>query len=598
MFSSSDAKKTLETQSRSLEGYLRSLRGEYGRPTATTDKGTEGTIRTIEKILTDKVFVAVRSLTSMLNPDPKGVEPIRAILRQLSGVLEHIPPSTTAVHTALACVNNITYPPLFKPLVITCPNLLKNMCALMWKSGEAVRLVLGAFMNLSYDEDEAVAVCEAGGLDIVVACLRTTDSQQLLVKTTTIAMRMSFHDQCLPYLTRTGAADAVMPYTVPASAHDTVIWQASVLVSNMLSRSAEATGHALDAQILKRIVQLLRQKLESPGAAINGLWYSLPQLTAAMSNLCIPLSNKPVLLQQNLVPLLVELMRYDGARYCDSPAPLTDVYKHAATAMWQLVFTEQGARAAERDGGKEALQKLVESCPEAKAQAQGALFQLDVTLSGEKPKGPAHTLALSDVQGTDSGRTKHVFLSYNHGSQGIVLRIKDALAARGFRCWVDVENMSGDMMRGMAEAVENASVMIVGLSQGYYESSACHSEAGYAFQRRVPFVPIRLQKDFKATGWLGLLVGMHLFIDFSDESRFEQHVMALCREIEKAQQTSTTQGEHVVAAVEVPVPVVEEQAQLSNMPTVCELAITQQTILRRLDALTADVQHIRTQQAP
>jgi len=38
-------------------------------------------------------------------------------------------------------------------------------------------------------------------------------------------------------------------------------------------------------------------------------------------------------------------------------------------------------------------------------------------------------------------KTKHVFISYNHGSKATVLRLRDQLRAAGFTVWVDEEGV-------------------------------------------------------------------------------------------------------------------------------------------------------------
>ena len=40
-----------------------------------------------------------------------------------------------------------------------------------------------------------------------------------------------------------------------------------------------------------------------------------------------------------------------------------------------------------------------------------------------------------------SSSTKHIFISYNHGSKKTVLRLRDQLKAAGFMVWVDEEGV-------------------------------------------------------------------------------------------------------------------------------------------------------------
>ncbi len=66
----------------------------------------------------------------------------------------------------------------------------------------------------------------------------------------------------------------------------------------------------------------------------------------------------------------------------------------------------------------------------------------------------------------------------------------------------------------MASAVENASVLLVGVSKSYQESANCRLEFEHAHQRKVSIIPIMTEKDFIPSGWLGLLLGMKLWFPY------------------------------------------------------------------------------------
>ena len=62
--------------------------------------------------------------------------------------------------------------------------------------------------------------------------------------------------------------------------------------------------------------------------------------------------------------------------------------------------------------------------------------------------------------GDGSGRDgrAHIMISYCWLYQDTVIRLAEALKARGYRVWLDVEQMSGSTVDAMAEAVEGAAV--------------------------------------------------------------------------------------------------------------------------------------------
>ena len=70
---------------------------------------------------------------------------------------------------------------------------------------------------------------------------------------------------------------------------------------------------------------------------------------------------------------------------------------------------------------------------------------------------------------------KHVMISYQWDVQKLVIQIKNKLQADGFKVWMDIDEMGGSTLESMARAVENASVILVCVSQKYKESPNCRS---------------------------------------------------------------------------------------------------------------------------
>ena len=66
-------------------------------------------------------------------------------------------------------------------------------------------------------------------------------------------------------------------------------------------------------------------------------------------------------------------------------------------------------------------------------------------------------------------------ISYQWDVQKLVVQIKNKLQADGFKVWMDIDEMGGSTLESMAKAVENASVVLVCVSQKYKESPNCRS---------------------------------------------------------------------------------------------------------------------------
>ena len=62
--------------------------------------------------------------------------------------------------------------------------------------------------------------------------------------------------------------------------------------------------------------------------------------------------------------------------------------------------------------------------------------------------------------------------------------------------------MKGSVVDAMSDAIDNAEVMLYAVSEAYKESGNCRLEANYAHQQDVDMIPLMVQEDYKAKGWL------------------------------------------------------------------------------------------------
>ena len=54
-------------------------------------------------------------------------------------------------------------------------------------------------------------------------------------------------------------------------------------------------------------------------------------------------------------------------------------------------------------------------------------------------------------------------------------QIRNSLHARGYKVWMDIDNISGSTLQAMAEAVEDSSVVLLCMSQRYKDSPNCRT---------------------------------------------------------------------------------------------------------------------------
>ncbi|ESO86936.1 hypothetical protein LOTGIDRAFT_235135 [Lottia gigantea] len=128
---------------------------------------------------------------------------------------------------------------------------------------------------------------------------------------------------------------------------------------------------------------------------------------------------------------------------------------------------------------------------------------------------------------------KHLFISYCWNEKETVRRIWQRLREAGYKVWIDIERMSGDILEAMASAVESSSVVIMCISEGYKQSQCCRTEAGYTYKRKKGFIPLLMQAPYNADGWLGALLSTTLYFDFSSDSEvaFDDSFRNLLREL-------------------------------------------------------------------
>lgn len=232
--------------------------------------------------------------------------------------------------------------------------------------------------------------------------------------------------------------------------------------------------------------------------------------------------------KQGFVPYLLDglLLDPDHPRAGLLPEKKASLQQMHAECLAQLALFGPAKEALCSAGVSAALERVAEGGlnDEAKKYARQALFELRPTRAGGAPVAAAAVSA------------EHVMLSYNWGHQPTIKRIKASLASRGYTVWIDIEKMQGSTVEMMAAAVEDAAVLVYGISRAYKESVNCRLEAQYAFQRQKEMVPLMLEEGYRPDGWLGMLLGTRLWYLFCgsvlvSEGAFESKMEELCREL-------------------------------------------------------------------
>ncbi|CAF4270742.1 unnamed protein product, partial [Adineta steineri] len=84
-----------------------------------------------------------------------------------------------------------------------------------------------------------------------------------------------------------------------------------------------------------------------------------------------------------------------------------------------------------------------------------------------------------------------------------------------YNVWLDVDNINGGVLESMAQAVENSSIVLICMNEQYKQSYYCRLEAEYATELRKPCIPCLMQPRFRPYGWLGIIKGAKIHVDFA-----------------------------------------------------------------------------------
>ena len=216
---------------------------------------------------------------------------------------------------------------------------------------------------------------------------------------------------------------------------------------------------------------------------------------------------------------------FRALRTIHSSADHTEEIRLMLEAIWFLSFDSHCASAIHsHDQYFALLVQFVEthSNDTIRRAAGGILWQMKKTLA-ITDSAPSRSLLPSS--------TEHIMLSYNHDSKDLVDQVCQRLRHEGYRIWIDTEHMHGSTLECMAHAVEQAMCVIVCMTEKYKQSPNCQSEAEYAYRLKKPLVPILFQAKYRPDGWLGMLLGTRLYIDFTKHD-FEWNAKKLIREIQ------------------------------------------------------------------
>ncbi|CAF3290142.1 unnamed protein product [Rotaria socialis] len=128
-----------------------------------------------------------------------------------------------------------------------------------------------------------------------------------------------------------------------------------------------------------------------------------------------------------------------------------------------------------------------------------------------------------------------MMISYCWAQQPLCHRINDRLEKDGYKVWLDRDEMRGSIIESMADAIENSKFVLLCMSSNYKKSINCKAEAEYAFSRHSKIIPLIVEPNYKADGWLGFMAGSKIYVDFADkeDEEFDKAYNLLIEELKR-----------------------------------------------------------------
>ena len=304
-----------------------------------------------------------------------------------------------------------------------------------------------------------------------------------------------------PYFQELNVSDVLKTFlTYPK---DQVQMLALCTTAWILSDSQQSASLADDCNIIPKLVKNLQLALEDEKEHLH-IFYA-EELAQSLAHLAVNDNNKKAIANTGVIETLVSMLA--GSNELEQV--------RAVDCLWALSFDDSIREDIKREEGFEkAMTNIVNKAKnvQLKKKASVAHDFIKVGRQGMAETGRPKSVKPKSKDADEEG---HIFISYNWEHQEIVLKIRQFLLDKGFKVWMDVDNMTNNTLEAMASGVEQAKLILICYSEHYKQSNMCRTEAEYVFRLGKPFIPINLEYRYFPTGWLGIIIGARLYVDFS-----------------------------------------------------------------------------------
>ncbi|KAF6779060.1 hypothetical protein AHF37_01510 [Paragonimus kellicotti] len=319
---------------------------------------------------------------------------------------------------------------------------------------------------------------------------------------------------------------------------------ALLLLSFLVDEDENATLHTNDSYIVY-LLTALSDALVPVSNYSTKYGYQAEELLVGLQNLAGPDKNKKALIKNDamkhiqtaLVVACEMKFPYKPEDSTVKPAPFQGdpdaLAEKALNFLWTLLFVPE-SHASLTPGSD--FRRLVDKfgsdstwSPSCRRVAQGIQWHLRTSMNvASGPSEISDQIAgMMSRERQQRHRHGHLMISYQHSNKNVMIKVRDQLTELGYRIWMDVDYIRGSFIDAMAQGIQEASGLILGLSQAFKNSPHCRQEVKYAYHLGIPFFPLQLEPNFTADGWLGLLLAAIIYISVPDESAVPGAVLQL-----------------------------------------------------------------------
>jgi len=130
----------------------------------------------------------------------------------------------------------------------------------------------------------------------------------------------------------------------------------------------------------------------------------------------------------------------------------------------------------------------------------------------------------------------HIMISYNQKSgTDCMNKLLTELKRRGYKVWVDVEQMHGEIYKSMAEGIASSFIIVPLVSEAYELSPYCGLELKHAQTSQKAIIPVKIE-DYRPPkdSWLSLIISHRRYYKiFGDFDETDELIVGIEKELKK-----------------------------------------------------------------